>query len=484
MPSTAAERFGRPPPTTPRFHRFRRMYAAPHIAMHELLREHGDFICVRGYIDVYVVNHPDYVRLVLARSHEHFSKRTYDYRLLAGVMGNGLVTNDGPHWVKQRRLMQPMFASRSVSGFDETINSLTSSLMDQWDERAGGEVIRLDREMARLTFRIVGATLFGTDIERHADEIARILEVVNLRSQELRALMTLHSWVPTPYNLKWKRARRRLDDIVYGMLAARRRDGVGGAAGGDILDRLISSRDPETGEGMDEKQMRDEVVTLMLAGHETSANALTWTLFLLAAHPEVEARLGEELAAHLNGVPAAAADLARLPYLRQVVQESMRIYPPVWGYSRRSEHEEEFGGCVLPADAYVAVMPWALHRHPDFWPDAERFDPDRFDPKRSEGRHSYCYLPFGAGPRTCIGAGFAMFEIQLVLAQILQRFRVRVVPGHPVETVAKTTLKPRYGMPVTLERRQARNIRPRAEPSSRCPSTRARNPSPASAPTT
>ena len=442
----------RHPPTTPRFHRFGRVYAAAHLGMHDLLREYGDFMCWRGLIDVYLVNHPDYLRPVLAQGYKRFSKRTIDYLVLAQVMGNGLVSNDGPHWVKQRRLMQPMFASRNVNRFDETINSLTSTMMDHWQARTGGEAFHVDREMHRLAFRIVGATLFGSDIERHSEEVARILEVVNLRPQELRALMTLHSWIPTPYNLKWKRAKKRLDGIVYAMIEARRRAGAGES---DLLDRLLAARDEETGEGMDETQMRDEVVTLLLAGHETSANALTWTLYLLDANPAVEARLAEELAARLNGAPATAADLPRIPYLKQVVQESIRLYPPVWAYARRSEHEVEFGGYLLPADSYVGVVPWALHRHPDFWPDAERFDPDRFAPKQGEGRHSYCYLPFAAGPRTCIGAGFAMLETQLVLAQILQRFRVRVVPGHPIEALAKVTLKPRHGMPVTLERRQS-----------------------------
>ena len=444
----------RHPPTTPRFHRFRHVYAAPHLGMHDLLREYGDFMCWRGFIDVYLVNHPDYLRPVLAQGYERFSKRTIDYLVLAQVMGNGLVSNDGPHWVKQRRLMQPMFASRNINRFDETINSLTSTMMDDWNTRAGGEVFHVDREMHRLAFRIVGATLFGSDIDRHSEEVARILEVVNLRPQELRAIMTLHSWIPTPHNLKWKRAKKRLDAIVYAMIEARRRAGAGRTDGGDLLDRLLAARDEETGEGMDETQMRDEVVTLLLAGHETSANALAWTLYLLDANPAVEARLAEELAARLNGAPATAADLPRIPYLKQVVQESMRLYPPVWAYARRSEHEVEFGGHLLPADSYIGVVPWALHRHPDFWPDAERFDPDRFEAKRGAGRHSYCYLPFAAGPRTCIGAGFAMLETQLVLAQILQRFRVRVVPGHPIDALAKVTLRPRYGMPVTLEQRR------------------------------
>ena len=438
------------PPSTPRFHKVRRGLRAPHVVAHELLDEYGDFVCWRGFADLYVVNHPDFIRPVLSKSYEHFSKRNIDYRVLAVVMGNGLVSNDGPHWEKQRALMQPLFSHRNVDGFDETINALTSSLMNQWDAQAGDGVVWLDRDMGRLTFAIVGSTLFGSDIERHAGEVAEILDVVNLAANDPRALMTLLPWSPTPYNLRFKRAKRRLDRIVHGFIAARRRAGTGG---GDILDRLLDARDKETGEPIDETQIRDEVVTLMLAGHETSANAVTWTLYLLATHPEVEARLTEVLDAHLSGAPATAADLPSVPYLKQVVQESMRIYPPVWGYSRRAEREAEIGGYVLPAKAYVAVVPYALHRHRELWPHPERFDPDRFHPNRAQARHSYCYLPFGAGPRTCIGAGMAMLETQLVLAQIVQRFKVRVVPDHPIETAARITLRPRYGLPVTLSRR-------------------------------
>ena len=411
---------------------------------------YGDFMCWRGFYDLYLVNHPDFIRPVLAQGYDHFSKRTIDYRVLARVMGNGLVTSDGPHWAKQRNLLQPTFNHRNVSRFDDQINALTSSLMNQWEARTGDEVVRVDREMLRLTFGIVSATLFGAGIDRHAGDVARILEVVNLAAQDPRALMTLHSWIPTPYNLKWNRARRRLDRIVYGAIAARRREGAGDS---DILDRLIGARDERTGDGIDETQIRDEVVTLLLAGHETSANALTWTLYLLATHPEIDARLAEDLAVHLNGAPATAADLPRIPYLKQVVQESMRIFTPVWAYARRAEREAELGGYVLPANAYVAIAPYALHRHPEFWPDPERFDPDRFQPNRTRDRHSYSYLPFAAGPRTCIGVGMAMLEVQLVLAQIVQRFKVRVMPDHPIGAVARTTLKPRGGLPATLSRR-------------------------------
>ncbi len=438
------------PPSTPRFHQFRRLGTEPHRVLYGLLRAHGDFVRWRGFHDIYLVNHPDFIRPVLSQDYRHFSKRIVDYRVLKGSMGNGLVTSDGPHWVRQRGLIQPFFGNRRVNGFDERINALTSSLMDEWDGRVGGEAFRVEREMSRLTLGIVGATLFGSDLDRDAGEVADILERVNLYPLETRALLTLFSWIPTPHNLKWRRAVSRLDRIVYRLIEARRRRGVGDD---DLLDCLIRAHDEEGGEGIDERQVRDEVVTLMLAGHETSANALAWTLYLLGTHPDVEETLTETLTAALNGAPATAGDLPRLPYLKQVVQESMRIYPPVWGYSRRVEAEERFNGYLLPANAYVTVVPYALHRHPEFWPDPERFDPERFRPNRGEGRHPYSYLPFAAGPRTCIGAGMAMLEIQLVLAQILQRFKVHIVPDHPVETMAKVTLKPRYGIAVTLSRR-------------------------------
>ncbi|MCY4489140.1 MAG: cytochrome P450 [Deltaproteobacteria bacterium] len=451
----------RPPPSTARFHQMLHLGAEMHVLLHELLRTHGDFMRWRGFRDVYLLNHPDFIRPVLTRDYRHFSKRILDYRVLAQVMGNGLVTNDGPHWAQQRNLIQPMFGNRRVNGFDASINALTSSLMDEWETRTGGETLRIDQEMSRLTFRIVGATLFGIDLDRHGQEIAEILEVANLNTLEIRALMTLCSWVPTPYNLKWRRAMKRLDQIVYGLIRARRRRGAGDD---DLLDRMIHALDEGTGKGMDEKQLRDEVVTLMLAGHETSANALAWTLYLLSTRPDVEERLVESLAATLNGAPATADDLPRIPYLKQVVQESMRLYPPVWSYSRRAEQQEEFNGRLLPAGAYVAVVPYSLHRHPEFWPDPERFDPERFDRNATEGHHPFSYLPFAAGPRTCIGAAMAMLETQLVLAQILQRFNVHMVPGHPIETTAKVTLRPRYGMVATLNRRTSMHLRKPSAP--------------------
>ena len=437
-------------PTTPRFHRVRQAGRNPHTVMHEVLQEYGDVVRWRGLFDMCIVNHPDLIRPVLTQDYRHFSKNTTHYRMLRQVMGNGLVTNDGPDWVRQRRLIQPAFASRRLARFDQTINALTSSLVARWERQDPAEAVWIDREMSALTFDIVGETLFGRDIKEHAREMAEILEVVNLSSNDLRSFLTLYPWIPTAYNRKWKRAMKRLDGIVYGLMEGRGADGNGG---GDLLGRLFAARDEETGEGMHDRQIRDEVVTLILAGHETSAMALSWTLYLLATHPEIEARLVEHLEASLHGAPAGAEDLPRLTYLKQVVQEAMRIYPPVWGYVRRAEAETELGDYVLPAGTWVGVVTWALHRRPDFWPDPERFDPDRFAPERAEERDFFAYLPFAAGPRTCIGAGMAMLEIQLILAQLVPRFRMRVVPGHPIETEAVVTLKPRHGIPVTLSRR-------------------------------
>lgn len=422
----------------------------PATYMHALFLEHGE-VCVWGGVPrIYLLNNPDHVKQVLTQAHPEFTKDLYDYKVLAQTMGNGLVTNDGDNWVRQRRLMQPMFHNKVVNAFDEAINGFTSLLAAKWSALKPGEPVALEREMSRVTFQIVAATLFGSEIDDHADEMTDILDVININTKTLDAFFTLYPWLPTPHNRRFKRILHRLDHIVYKVIDGRRARGVQTR---DLLDRLLGARDEQSGLGMEEKQIRDEVVTLMLAGHETSATALQWTFWALAQHPEVEARLLAELDTVLGGRTATAADLNQLPYLKQVVQESMRLYPPVWGIARRSTHAQEFGGYQLPAGAYISILPYSLHRHPAHWPDPERFDPERFSPEQSKGRHSYAYIPFAAGPRTCIGVGMSMLEIQLVLAQLLQRFRVRPVPGHPVKPMATITYRPRFGMKVFIEPR-------------------------------
>ena len=422
----------------------------PAVFMHRLFLDHGEVSVWRGMLTIYMLNNPDHVRQVLSQAHPEFTKNLYDYRVLAQTMGKGLVTNDGEDWTKQRRLMQPMFHHKVVNAFDEAINGYTSLLAARWALLAPDAPVALEREMSRVTFQIVAATLFGSEIDEHADEMVDFLDVININTKTLAAFFTLYPRIPTAHNLRFKRIISRLDHIVYKIINGRRARGVETK---DLLDRLLSASDEQTGLGMEEKQIRDEVVTLMLAGHETSATALQWTFYTLSQHPEVEAELLHELDSVLCGKPATAGDLARLPYLKQVVQETMRLYPPVWGIARQSTHEQAFGGFLLPANAYISIVPYSLHRHPGHWPDPERFDPTRFSPLRSQGRHSYCYIPFAAGPRACIGVGMSMLEIQLVLAQLLQQFRVRPVPGHPVKPMATITYRPRFGMQVFIEKR-------------------------------
>ena len=436
-----------PPPTTPLLYGLLDYQKNSLGFLEHLIERYGDVLRWRMPITIHIVNHPDDVKRVLSAPSERFSKQTIDYKILSGSLGKGLVTSDGAAWARQRRLMQPMFNNRAINPFDEPINALTDELAARWSQLAAGTTVALEQEMSTLTFKVVGTTLFGVDVDPYVQEIAEILEVINISTHELRALLTLIPWLPTPHNRRSHDAVRRLDRIVYGLINARR---ASGEQRNDILDRLLAARDEVDGTGMDEKQIRDEVVTLLLAGHETSANALLWTFEQIARYPAVEARLLAELQTELQGRPALSADLARLPYLKQVVQETMRLRPPVWAIARRSHQDEIFQGCRVAAGAYLMIMPYMLHRHRDFWPDPLVFDPERFNPRRTENRHSYCYIPFAAGPRTCIGAGMAMLEIQLVLANLLQRFKVTPVPGHPIEPAAKVTLKPRYGMPVTV----------------------------------
>ena len=436
------------PPSPPLLEGYRLLRRSPPEALLQIAKDYGDVVRWRGLQNIYCINHPDYVRQILTQSWPRYSKDTIDYRVVGRTLGRGLVTNDGPDWAKQRRLMQPVFANRAIDKFDVVINEMTAQLAQSWAGKRADETVWLERDMSRVTFQVVSRTLFGADIDDAADEMVEILHVVNQHPLRVRSLLTLYPWLPLPSNRRFARIKGRLDEIVDKLVD--QRHSMVDQGQGDIVDRLLAARDPETGEGMSRAQMRDELITLLLAGHETSATALVWTYHLLGQHPEIEQRLVEELARELGGRSAQSGDLARLPYLKQVVQESMRLYPPVWGLARRANEETEFGGYRIPAGAYISISMYALHRHPDYWPRAEQFDPERFDPKRNEQRHSYCYIPFSAGPRACIGAGMAMLEIQLVLAQLLQRFRVRPVPGFKVTPEAVITLKTRAGMPVTI----------------------------------
>ena len=319
-------------------------------------------------------------------------------------------------------------------------------------------------EMVRVTLAVVGRTLLGSDIGAHANEMRVAVAEMQRKADEkphswLRLLdillptrrhvsFTIERRLLTEPNRRFRAAVHRLDEIVYQLIAERRRSG---AVAKDLVGLLVHARDENTVYAMSETQVRDEVMTMFLAGHQTTATALTWTFWLLDRHPAVHEHLREEIVQVLGGRPPAFADLGRLPYLGCVLDEVLRLYPPIWRLSRQALGEDAVGGYHVPSGCVVLLSPWLTHRNPAYWPDAERFDPDRFLPKHGVGRPRFAYFPFGGGPRTCIGNSFALMEARLILARVLQRYRLRLVPGHVVEVEPRITLRPRGGLPMMLE---------------------------------
>ena len=398
---------------------------------------------------IYYVSHPDYIKHVLQDNHRNYGKNAFSYRMLQLILGNGLVTSDGDFWLRQRRLAQPAFHRQRIEGFATIMTQATLNMLDRWAAYTDSEQgFDLAQELTRLTLRIAGETLFDIDLTDDADDVGRALSIgLEETIGRLSRPLTLPLSIPTPKNRRFLSARRALDSVVYDIIAERRRTQ---ADVGDLLSMFMLAEDEETGERMTDQQLRDEVMTMMLAGHETTANALIWTWYLLAQHPDVEAKFTAELNAVLGGRTPTIDDLPNLSYTLKVIQESMRLYPPIYLFSRSATHDDEIGGYHVPAGTTVSMSPYAMHRHPDYWDDPERFDPERFNAEAVSARHRFVYIPFAAGPRQCIGNTFALTEGQLVLATVAQRYQLRLVPDHPVEPMAAITLRPRNGVRVTL----------------------------------
>jgi cytochrome P450 len=411
---------------------------------------HGDFIRFRvGPQTLDSAMHPDQLKEVLVDRHGDFVKDVLARKLKA-LLGNGLLTNEGRSWLRQRRTVQPLFHRRRIAAFADTMVERTvKHLDDRWEARArSGEAFDVAAETMRLTLEIVGATLLRADTAADTERVARNLPIVlDGAVERARAIVDVPPFVPTPSNVRYRRAIDELDAFVYDLIAKRRTAmPAADEAGDDLLSMLLEARDEETGEGMTDRQVRDEVMTLVLAGHETTANALAWTFWLLATHDDVRERLERELDDVLGGRPARAEDLPALPYLRRVIDESLRLRPSVWGTAREAIRPVTVGGFELPAGRNILLITYLTHRHPHFWDDPERFDPDRFTPERSVGRHRYAYAPFGAGPRMCIGNGFALMEAQLILAATLGRYRLVLDPQARVALDPGVTLRPKHGL--------------------------------------
>ena len=409
----------------------------------------GELVRFRqGPRNVYLVKHPDLVKEVLVTRQHDFSKsRALQWAKL--FLGEGLLTSEGDAHTRQRRLAQPAFHRHRIASYGADMVRRAAAMRDGW---SSGEVVDVDGEMMRLTLAVVSSTLFGVDVADSADEVRADLAVlISLFPRFSLPFFGLIQKLPLPSNARFDRAVRRLDLLVNGLIAERRRDRVDR---GDLLSMLLLAQDEDEegdGGGMTDRQLRDEVMTLLLAGHETTANALTWTWYLLSQSPEAEARWREELRGVLGGRLPAVEDLPALRYTEMVLAESMRLFPPAWGIGRRALRDVELGGFTVPAGTVLALSPYVVHRDARFWPDPEVFRPERFTAEAKAERPRFAYFPFGGGARSCIGEPFAWMEGVLLLATLGQRWRLRLRPGHPVETKALITLRPRYGMKMIAE---------------------------------
>ncbi len=417
--------------------------------MLEARRAHGDVVAMPlGLKPAVQITHPDLVRHVLIDNSANYGRSPMTDRLKF-MLGEGLVTADGERWARQRRMMQPIFQRDRLDGLIPIMTAAVEDMLERWNVLArSGTPVDIGAQMGHLALDIITRALFGTSGGPLAEDVIRCIPILQEYTASLFwTFNPLAGKLPTPHRRRFRAALATIDTIILRFIRERMAAGAGDA---DMLDALLKARDPETGAVMDEKALRDEVITLFLAGHETTANALTWTWYLLDRHPEALDRLEVE-AATVGSAPKTAEDLNGLGYARRVAQEAMRIYPPVWSFNRLALDTDTLGGYAIPRRATVFIPPWVLHRHPSFWEDPERFDPDRFTSARSAGRPRYAYLPFGAGPRTCIGSHLALMEMQVVLPLVASRYRLRLASDHPVSAQALITTRPSKPIMMRLE---------------------------------
>ncbi len=410
-------------------------------------REYGDIVTMSFYrFRVYYVSHPDYIEEVLVNQARKFIKGRI-LRANKGLFGNGLLTSEGDFWLRQRRLAQPAFHRARIAAYGETMVRFTERLTAGWRD---GETRDIHAEMMRLTLQIVAKTLFDAEVDGDAQQVGHALKAIMEFNSDFRRLILTPSWLPTLRNIRAALAIRRLNKIIYRIIDQRR---AAGRDAGDLLSMLLHAQD-EDGSRMTNRQLRDEVITLFLAGHETTALALSWTWWLLAQNPQAEAKLHAELDAVLTGRSPTLEDLPKLRYTDHVISESMRLYPPAWGMARLAIEDAEIGGYRIPKGSGVSLSQWVVHRDPRWFEAPEEFRPERWEGDLLKRLPRFAYFPFGGGPRQCIGNTFALMEAGLLLATIAQKFCVRLVPDQKVEPVASITLRPRHGIHVTLEARQ------------------------------
>ncbi len=425
-------------------------------------REHGDVVSMRMFNQhIVTIANPEHWQHVLVSHREQYAKRTRGYEKLKLFLGDGLVTSEGAHWRRQRRIAQPAFNRKRIATFAASMGAASLDMRAIWQQSAArGEERDIAADMMKLTLRIAGETLFSLNISDEAAEVGAALGVVlHAFDRITTAPVPFPERWPTAANRKMRKAIATLNKVVEDIIAQRRAaDARGEASQEDLLGALMAARDEDTGEAMDDKQLRDEVMTMLLAGHETTANALAWTLHLLSTHPEIAQAVVAEIEANVAGEVPQLSELCKLPLLDQVMNESMRLFPPVWIIGRRAEQDDEIGGFLIKKGTYVYMPAYVLHRHPDNWREPERFDPSRFSAERvaerkEQGVHRFAFLPFSGGQRKCIGDQFARMETALALATLLPAVQLTPLAGRPVVPDPQLTLRPLGGLPMRLSER-------------------------------
>lgn len=408
----------------------------------ELTREHGGlFRWDIGPMTLHVVTHPDHVRHILVDQGKNYPRSRFT-KMVSLVTGDGLVVTEGELWRRQRRLVQPAFQRSSLEGFFPVMTGATESMLDSWQSYLQrDEVLDVGGEMVKIALRIVGEALFSMDLTADTGQISESVRIaMEYLDYRFNHFLAPPLFVPTPRNLRFKRALARSDQLIWNAIRQRHESNQ---PHHDFLQMLLSARDEETGESMSDQQVRNEAATFLGAGHETTAMALTWTFYLLSKHPEILRQLQGEVDRVLDGQVPQLVDMPRLELTRRVIEESMRLYPPVWALSKEALAEDEIDGYHIPAGSLVLMMQYVTHRLPEFWPNPEGFDPDRFLPEAVAARPRFAYFPFGGGPHVCVGLEFAMQEAIVVLAMTLQRYQLDLVGGPPVVPDPIFTLRPK-----------------------------------------
>ena len=409
-------------------------------------RDYGDIVPLRlGLTPVCLVVNPDLIEQIL-KDRETFIK-SRGFRVLKTLLGEGLLTAEGESWFWQRRLAQPVFHQKRINSYGATMVEYSDRMLQSWHD---GETHDIHADMMRLTLQIVMKCIFNTDVDTgEAKIIANALDVaMHWFESKRRQNFLVWEWFPRPENIRYRQAIAQMDEAIYNLIRARRNQTE---PTNDLLSMLMAARDEETGQQMDDKLLRDEVATLMLAGHETTANALSWTWMLLAQHPEARQKLNNELQQVLAGRLPTIEDMRNLRYTNQVVKESMRLYPPVAIFGREAVRDCTIGDYEIPQGTTIMISQWVMHRHPKYFTNPEAFEPERWTEEFEKQLPRGVYIPFGDGPRICIGKGFAQMEAVLLLATIAQRFELNLEPDFPIVPQPSITLRPEYGIKVRLK---------------------------------